>query len=529
MYDFRIKIIALCCICLGSLSLMGQGAPLPRLEYTVSVSDPDNHVYRVEMELLDLPMDTLVLQLPNWMPGYYQMMDYHKGIQNFRLHSGTLVDSSQAGTWVVTKGQGEPIKLEYGMLTHRTFVANSFVDRDRAYIVPVNSFLFVEGHSDLPMTLTLKKSHGWTDVATGLERTYEDSKKAVFVSDDLDAFMDSPLLMGKLDKLPEFHIDGIPHRFWGHAMGEFDRQGLMDDLKATIKVATDLIGHIPYTDYTFIGIGPGRGGIEHLNSSTVSFSGKGLDDPQAYLRMMEFLAHEYFHHYNVKRIRPFELGPFDYRNGSKTTQLWISEGLTSYYASLMVRRAGISSQAEFLQGIAAGIGQFENNPGKAYQSLIESSFETWQEGPFGKSGKDPDKSISYYVKGPIVGLLMDFGIRHATDNQKSLDDVMRYLYHSYYLEMGRGFTDAEFRNACTTISGDSLTELFQYVYTPKPLDYTTYLGYAGLELERETKTVVQKDSGGNPVERIVETFSLHPIENPTPAQKALLDSWMGRP
>src|SRR5690606_37596759 len=119
---------------------------------------------------------------------------------------------------------------------------------------------------------------------------------------------------------------------------------------------------------TFIGIGPGRGGIEHLNSSTVSFSGRDLDNPQAYLGMMEFLAHEYFHHYNVKRIRPFELGPFDYLNGSKTTQLWISEGLTSYYAALMVRRAGISSKAEFLQGIARGIAQFENNPGKDHQS-----------------------------------------------------------------------------------------------------------------------------------------------------------------
>src|SRR5690606_10362824 len=232
---------------------------------------------------------------------------------------------------------------------------------------------------------------------------------------------------GTLDKLPEFTIQGIPHRFWGHAMGEFDGQRLMDDIKASSLVATDLLGHIPYKGDIFIGIGPGRGGIEHLNSSTVRFSGEGLESRQAYLAMMEFLAHEYFHHYNVKRIRPFELGPFDYQNGSRTTQLWISEGLTSYYAALMVRRAGISTPEEFLSGLAAGMAQFENSPGKAHQSLIESSFETWQEGPFGKSGKDPDKSISYYVKGPIVGLLMDFAIRHATDNQKSLDDVMRLL------------------------------------------------------------------------------------------------------
>ena len=517
-------------LCIGFLlipfAVPAQKPPMPQLEYRVSKADPQNHSYQVSMEIKDWPLDALSLYLPNWMPGYYQMMDYYKGIKNFKLLSGQVLDSSQKAHWKVHRIGKESVRLAYEVVTDRNFVANSYVDPGRAYIVPVNSFLYVEGQGELPIRLTVEKSHGWTEVATGLERISEDAKKAVFVADGLDVFMDSPLLMGKLEKLPEFTIEGIPHRFWGYAMGEFDGQKLMDDLKSAIQVATDLIGHIPYKGYIFIGIGPGRGGIEHLNSSTVGFSGEGLESPEAYLRMMEFLAHEYFHHYNVKRIRPFELSPFDYQNGSRTTQLWISEGLTSYYASLMVRRAGISTPKEFLAGLAAGITAFENNPGKVHQSLIESSFETWQEGPFGKSGKDPDKSISYYVKGPIVGLLMDFGIRHATDNQKSLDDVMRLLYHKYYLGMGRGFTDAEFRTACTEIAGDSLTELFQYVYTPKPLDYGTYLGHAGLKLSKEQRTET-RDRDGKPVEKAVEVYSLAPVENPSASQKAMLDSWMG--
>ncbi|KAB5489495.1 M61 family metallopeptidase [Flagellimonas hadalis] len=513
---------------LVSLSLSAQKNEVPRFEFAVSVPDPGSHTYHVATRILNWPTDTITLHLPNWMPGYYQMMDYYKGLKNFKVLSGQSFDESRPATWVLTGVKGKAVQLEYDMYTDRTFVANSYVDEDRAYIIPVNSFLYAEGHLKMPITVTVEKSNGWTDVVTGLELVEENAQKAVFRSNHFDDFLDSPLLMGNLKKLPDFQVGGTNHRFWGYNAGEFDEKKLMDDLKSVIEVASGIIGHIPYEEYTFIGIGPGRGGIEHLNSSTVSFDGGQMGSPQAYQRMVNFLSHEYFHHYNVKRIRPFELGPFDYQNGSKTTQLWISEGLTSYYAGIMVRRAGIYSEADFLQEIAAGITQFENNPGKDFQSLIESSFETWHEGPFGTSGKDPNKSISYYVKGPIVGLLMDFGIRQATNNEKSLDDVMRHMYHEYYLKKGRGFTDAEFRNACTFIAGTPLTELFQYVYTPNPLDYDTYLGYAGLELEKKQETRTIRGRDGESTEKVMDVYSLVPVNNPNASQKAILDSWMGK-
>lgn len=528
MKTFFIRKYVILGVFLLSIPLFAQKLTSPKFEYTVSVTDPNAHTYHVMLELLDWPSDSVTLHLPNWMPGYYQMMDYYKGVRNFKVQSGQSLDDSQPATWTLHGVKGEKIQLTYDIFTDRTFVANSYVDEDRAYMVPVNSFLYVDGYLEVPITVTVEKSNGWTDVVTGLELVGEDSQKAVYRADEVDTFMDSPILMGNLKKLPDFEVNGTNHRFWGYKMGDFDEEKLMGDLKSVIQVASDIIGNIPYDEYTFIGIGPGRGGIEHLNSSTVSFDGESLKSPEGYLRMVNFLSHEYFHHYNVKRIRPFELGPFDYQNGSKTTQLWISEGLTSYYADLMVRRAGISTEAQFLHGIAAGITQFENNPGKNYQSLIESSFETWHEGPFGKSGTDPDKSISYYVKGPIVGLLMDFGIRQATKNEKSLDDVMRLLYNEYYLKKKRGFTDAEFRNACVSIAGTPLTELFQYVYTPKPLDYEKYLGYAGLQLTKKQEIKTLKDSNGKLIEKTVDVYSLVPIVNPSASQKAIYDSWTGK-
>src|SRR5690606_32667061 len=137
---------------------------------------------------------------------------------------------------------------------------------------------------------------------------------------------DSPILASELEELPAFRVNGVPHRFIGYQLGEFDKVKFMADLKKIVESAVALIGDIPFKEYTFIGIGPGQGGIEHLNSTTISFNGSGLNTPGGRLRLYNFIAHEYYHHYNAKRIRPIELGPFDYKNTSKTRMLWVAEG-----------------------------------------------------------------------------------------------------------------------------------------------------------------------------------------------------------
>jgi predicted metalloprotease with PDZ domain len=323
-------------------------------------------------------------------------------------------------------------------------------------------------------------------------------------------------LIGALESLHPFLINGKEHRFVGYNLGDFDRIVFIQNLEKMVKTASDLIGDIPYEHYSFIGIGPGRGGIEHLNSTTVSFDGKELKTQNGVNRMMSFLAHEYFHHYNVKRIRPFELGPFDYTKENRTNLLWISEGLSVYYEYLIIMRAGIIDEATLFKNFENNINTLENNPGRLFQSLAQASYDTWSDGPFGKQGAEANKSISYYDKGPVVGILFDFAIRHATANKKCLDDVMRYLYWHYYKELHRGFTDAEFQQACEDIAGNSLTELFEYVYTTKGLDYKTYLNYAGLEL---TSKVDEKTGR--------KSFNLNQILELTKEQSDILNSWLG--
>jgi predicted metalloprotease with PDZ domain len=224
------------------------------------------------------------------------------------------------------------------------------------------------------------------------------------------------------------------------------------------------------------------GGIEHLNSTAISFSGDRFDGTGRN-GLLSFLAHEYFHHYNVKRIRPIELGPFNYDRENRTRMLWVAEGITSYYDELLLRRAGLTTEDDLIKAYRSSLIAYELKPGHLFQSVTQASFDTWSDGPFGRTGDDINKTISYYDKGPVLGMLLDFKIRHETKNKKSLDDVMRTLYKNFYQQKNRGYTEDEFRQVCESIAGVSLAEFFEYVYTVKEIDYLKYFAYAGLAID----------------------------------------------
>jgi predicted metalloprotease with PDZ domain len=272
-------------------------------------------------------------------------------------------------------------------------------------------------------------------VATGLDSIK--GKPFTYFAPDYDILYDSPLLMGTLESLSPFFVKNIPHYFTGYKLGNFDRMQFMADMKKIIETASGIIGEIPYRHYTFLATGPGGGGIEHLNSTSIAFSGDGLNTAEGKKNLYAFLAHEYFHHYNVKRIRPIELGPFDYDNGSKTGMLWVSEGLTVYYEYVILKRAGLLTDEEILSTFQSSIKAYEDKPGRHFQTPVQASYATWNEGPFGRTGDELNKTISPYDKGPALGIMLDFKIRHETKNKKSLDDVMRFLYSEYYQKAKR--------------------------------------------------------------------------------------------
>jgi len=487
--------------------------------YTVSMPAPASQYFHVELMSNGWQTGIINLKMPKWMPGYYQLMNYDKAVENFSAKdkSGAVISVKKINdnTWQIPVTKNSSIHIGYDVKATRAFVANSFLDSTHAYIVPAGMFLYADGFINNPVSVKVKTPEQWKDIATGLAKIPGTTNE--FAAPDFDILYDCPLLIGNLEELPAFTVNGVPHRFIGYKMSPFNRQRFMDNLQKVAAAAANIIGDIPFAEYTFIGIGPGGGGIEHLNNTTVSFDGKGLDTDKGLNRIMIFLAHEYFHHYNVKRIRPVELGPFDYDNAVRTNLLWVSEGLSVYYEYLIVKRAGIIDERTIFSNFEKNINAVENNPGRLHQSLIEASYQTWGDGPFGTQGKDPKKSISYYDKGPLAGLILDLNIRHATQNKKSLDDVMRYLYNNYYKKMQRGFTDAEFQQACEAVAGLSLAAEFEYVYTTKEIDYNYYLAYAGLKLD----SVTDPEKGN-------KKFTISRLGNMDSLQSDILQTWLSK-
>jgi predicted metalloprotease with PDZ domain len=380
---------------------------------------------------------------------------------------------------------GNQFKIQYNVKATRPFVATPFLDQTRGYIAPTGVFMHISSYIHVPVNVSIQIPQGWR-AATGLSAA---KVRNTFTASDFDVLYDSPILLGPLEELPAFEAKGVRHRFVGYKPGDFDRAGFMGDLKKIVEESVAMIGHIPYSDYTFLAIGPGQGGIEHLNSTTFGFSGESLKSREGRNRMYSFLAHEYFHHYNVKRIRPIELGPFDYDKENRTNMLWVSEGLTVYYDLLLVRRAGLITDDELLENLRRRLLGFENKPGRLFQSATQASYNTWSDGPFGRTDDEINKTVSVYDKGAIIGWVLDFAIRHETSNKKSLDDVMRKIYNDFYLGKKRGFTESEFRSVCEEIAGTKLDEVFSYASTVKELDYQKYLGYGGIEIAMQPKQV----------------------------------------
>ncbi len=463
-----------------------QSAPAPgeRISLTVSMDQPSTHYFHVVLRVDGIRSDTLDVKLPAWTPGYYQIMDYARNVLNFRAEdaAGLAIgwEKTAKNTWRLRTGRTTAVAVTYDVYAFAPSVADSYLDDGSAFICPAGVFMHVAGRLQLPVTVTVRPFSAWRAVSTGLDPV--PGQADTFTAPDFDTLYDSPILVGNQEVIP-FEVRGIPHVLAGNNLGSLDRAKFVADLKRMIEAAATLMGDIPYTQYVFLVIGPGGGGLEHLNSTALTMGSGSLETRETYVRFLAFVTHEYFHLYNVKRIRPIALGPFDYDRENYTNMLWVSEGFTVYYEDMILRRAGLLTRDEVLERASANIARYENAPGHLFQSATESSFDTWIKF-FTRAPNLATTTISYYDKGAALGLLLDLAIRHDSSNARSLDDVMRALYREFYQQKRRGFTDAEFREVCERAAGAPLAEIFDvYASTVKPVDYATYLAYAGIDVD----------------------------------------------
>jgi predicted metalloprotease with PDZ domain len=486
--------------------------PQGTMAFTVSMDRPSTHYYHVVLRCERMAGGTQEFKMPAWTPGYYRIMDYAKNVLNFRAEDGTggplPWEKTTKNTWRVDSGKAASVMVSYDVFAFTPSVADSFLDDSRGFILPAGVFMHLAGRIQHPVTISVKPYQGWSRVSTGLDPVQ--GQPDAFFAPDFDVLYDCPILVGNQEIL-SFQVQGIPHLIAVNNLGSVDRTRFVADLKRMAEAAVAIIGEIPYRHYTFLMMGPGGGGLEHMNSAALTFSASSLGTPAGYKNWLSFVAHEFFHLYNVKRIRPIALGPFDYDRENYTDMLWVSEGLTSYYEDLILNRAGLLTRDEYFERARSNIVNYESVPGHLFQSASESSFDTWIQF-FSRGPNATNTTISYYDKGAALGMLLDLKIRNETKNRKSLDDVMRTLYQQYYKEKKRGFTDKEFREVCESAAGASLSEIFDvYASTVKDINYPKYLAYAGLDIDIQPRDVpgvsfgaITQDQNGNPVVSSVE-------------------------
>lgn len=497
-------------------------AKKPSLRFRVGMEDPATHYYHVELRCEGFDKKKMNFKLPAWTPGYYWVMDFAKNVIRFNAETGSGKkldwDKVDKNNWEVDTYDAGVVIITYDVFANTHSVADPFIDESHAYISTAGVFMHPEGSLNTPVTLSLQPYRKWSVISTGLDMVAGESN--TYSATDFDVLYDSPFYIGN-QKTMSFEVKGIQHTVAMENPAIFDTVRLVGDLKKMVSAATDLMGHIPYKHYTFIIMGPGNGGLEHRNSTAVFSSARyTMDTKSSYNAWLSFLAHEYFHLYNIKAIRPIALGPFNYDKENLTHMLWVSEGFTVYYEYAVLNRAGLLTRQELLNSLTGDIAKFENVPGHQLQTATASSYDTWIQF-FNKNENAANTTISYYDKGCALGALLDLKIRNETKNKKSLDDVMKTLYKDYYQGKKRGFTDLEFRQVCEMVAGTSLEEIFSYASTVKDIDYQKYFAYAGLQIDLSPlPTEVNRTETDKFIRR---SFKLTVTDHPSALQTEILN------
>jgi len=357
-------------------------------------------------------------------------------------------------------------------------VRTNWVESAFAFLNGAATFVVPEGSEHSPIGVELRPPQDWPDVGTSLP-PHPSGEPFRFQAPDYDTLVDSPILLGDLD-IQEFQVDGVPHFLisqGGQDLWDFPRAA--EDCRRIVEVQTALWGTIPYSSYRFLNVlSESGGGLEHANSTLVMASRFSQRDRERYRGWLGLISHEFFHTWNVKRLRPVALGPFDYSHEVHTPDLWVVEGLTSYFGGLCLARAGLIDRKEYLKGLSKQIEGVQTTPGREVQALSASSHDAWTH-YYQRNENSRNTSISYYTKGAVVGFLLDAEIRRSSGGERSLDDAMRLAYSRYSGE--RGYTPEEFRACLSETAGRDLSAwLVRAIDTTEELDYEPALEWFGL-------------------------------------------------
>ncbi len=479
------------------------------LEYHLRLLRPSTHLIQVEIRVEDIRQPSLDFVMPAWAPGRYAIYNFAKNVQQFEAAGA----QGQPLPWTNTDKQTWKVDAQNagGALTVRYFVFADDLTGSFAQFDPLHAninggavYMYVAGHKRDPITLMVETPAAWgqgTKVFSGFSLS---TSQRAFHAPNYDRLIDTPMEISTHDEATEFNDHGKVFRVVVHAYGDGTESAsqwtkeLADGLRKIVHSEMSMMPAPDFQAYTFLFhvtpfITQGDG-MEHLNSTEIIL--RGETGSETLSQALEVAAHEFFHLWNVKRLRPVGLGPFDYTHEVYTRSLWFAEGVTQYYSYVHLLRSGVWSREDFLDRLAGEIREYQREPGRAMMSAESSSFHAWfyDRAPQMQQTNFVNSTISYYNKGAILGMLMDLEIRAQTEGRKSLDDVMRAMFNrfydapavTYYLP-GRGYTEDDILKALNSVTGSDFTDFFRrYIQGTVPLPYDQALATVGLRLNVST-------------------------------------------
>lgn len=456
------------------------------VDYRISIPQPHTHLVHVEMRFT-VTSENPSVALPSWTPGSYLMREFGRHIETLSLTvDGAPVEAVQEGKarWCVPAEEGAEAEVSYRVYAHDLTVRTAHVDGTHAFLMGTSLFLFVDGELDRSATLEVTAPEGWKTYTT----LPEGDTPRQFRADDYDQLVDCPLELGPNHDQFSFFVRGVEHQvvLWGRSNA--DQEKLSAHMAEIVETNAALFDGLPYSRYLFIIhiADKGLGGLEHCDSCALCWPAHRFVDDD-YKEFLRLVAHEHFHVWNVKRIRPDVLGPFDYLNESHTRALWAMEGVTSYFDKRQLLRAGLIDAKKYLEWVAKALDRLDAVPGRFQASLEQSSFDAWIK-LYRPGENSPNSNVSYYLLGSLAALALDLEIRCETGGRKSFDDVIKLLWNEY-LRTEDGLADDRFKEAIVEVGGQSLESwVRRYITEPAEIDWPRHLGHAGLALERQASS-----------------------------------------
>lgn len=458
-------------------------AQSPTVHYQLEMSRPSTHLFEVEMTVDNIPSSDRQMEfvMPVWRSGRYVVFDFSGGVQEFsaadRNNKPLPWVKIDKTTWRVETKGSRAIKVTYKVFANEFNMRTRGLNDEHAFLDPASAFLYVEKLKTLPLTLTVVPFDGW-HVTTGLDAVA--GSKTKFSAPNFEYLSDCPIEVGN-QKDFEFEVEGKKHVLMMYGDGNWDEKTIIPDISELIKANKKFWGELPYDRYVFMfHVTPSAGGgTEHINSSVMGTRPFGFKNPDSYRGFLGLVAHEFFHTWNVKQLRPAGVHPYDYSRENYVRELWIAEGTTDYYAPVVLARTGFLSAQNYFSRLASTIRGDRVRPGNALQSPVESSFDAWVK--YWKNTRQSYNSESdYYDRGANVSLVLDMEIRRQSKNKHSLDEVMKTMFQRYRLK-DKGYTVEDFQRVAEEYAGTNLEKFFSdYVFGTAPLPWEESLASAGL-------------------------------------------------